>query len=141
MALDLTSLEKAVASLERALATAHSVEFISKLTAAQQELIRSGVIQTFEFTYELCWKFIQRWLRANTTPEDADHPRTRKELFRMAARCDLIKDPLSWFAYSDARNMISHTYDEETAEQVYETSARFVEDAKYMLDQLEQRND
>lgn len=43
--------------------------------------------------YEQCWKFIQRWNSENQSPEDADIPRTRKELFRVAARLELISDP------------------------------------------------
>lgn len=106
-----------------------------------QTAIRAGVIQHFEFTYELCWKFIQRWIRMNKTPEDADCARTRKELFRMAARYGLIADPTPWFAYGEARNITSHTYNEETAEAVYEAALQFVADAKYLLAQLEKFND
>lgn len=55
--------------------------------------LRAGVIQNFEVAYEQCWKFIERWIRENRAPENADHPRSRKELFRMAARHGLISDP------------------------------------------------
>ena len=40
------------------------------------ETVKAGVIQHFEVAYELCWKFIQRWIKENRTPEDASHPRT-----------------------------------------------------------------
>jgi len=69
------------------------------LDVDMRETVRAGVIQNFEVAYEQCWKMIQRWIKENKTSEEAEHPRTRKDLFRMAARCGLIDDPLPWFAY------------------------------------------
>ena len=89
MTLDLSSLKNAVSSLKQALNVAHDSVFMNGLNQAQQETIRAGVIQNFEFTYELCWKFIQRWIRANVSQEDAS-PVTRKDLFRIAAQRGLI---------------------------------------------------
>jgi len=42
-----------------------------------------------------------------------DLPRTRKELFRVAARDGLVRDPLIWFGFGDARNLTTHTYKEK----------------------------
>jgi nucleotidyltransferase substrate binding protein (TIGR01987 family) len=141
MALDLSSLRKSVTALERIAVRSQDEEFMNSLDELTQNAIRSGVIQHFEFTYELCWKMIQRWIRINKTPEDADHARTRKELIRLAARCGLIADPISWFAYGEARNITSLTYDEETAEAVFEAAGKIVYDATYLLAQLERLND
>jgi nucleotidyltransferase substrate binding protein (TIGR01987 family) len=132
MGLDLSSLGKAAASLERAIARS--------LDAPVDEELRDAVIQRFEYTFELSWKFIQRWIRRNASPEDAE-PRTRKDLFRTAARFELIDDPYPWFEYGDARNIVAHTYDEERAKEVYEVALRFSHDALYLLNQLENRND
>jgi len=140
MKLDLSSLQKAVSSLERAVRIAENR--ISNGTGPDEvEVLKAGVIQNFEFTFELCWKFIQRWIRENRTPEDADHPRTRKELFRLAAMHGLIADPLPWFDYSEKRNLTSHTYDEPTAQLVYETAGRFLPDAASLCRMLEEHND
>ena len=141
MKLELDSLRKAVESLERTLNVANDRNFITELNPDQIDAIKAGVIQNFEVTYELCWKYIQRWLRHNISAEDADYPRTRKEFFRMAARYGLIDDPLAWFTYGDARNISSHIYDEQKAESVYETALRFITDAKFLLERLEERND
>lgn len=141
MALDLTSLRKAILSLERAVQiTAEKVEK-GEAPADEIDLLKAGVIQNFEFTFELSWKFIQRWIRENRTPEDADHPRSRKELFRMAAQSGLIADPLPWFHYSEKRNLTLHTYDRRTAQAVYEAAVQFVGDAGYLLRKLEESND
>jgi nucleotidyltransferase substrate binding protein (TIGR01987 family) len=141
MKLDLSSLRKAIGSLEKTLKVAENKELAASLDDDAKDAIRAGVIQNFEFTYELCWKFMRRWLKENAAVEEAEYPRTRKELFRLAARFGLIKEPLSWFSYGDARNLASHTYDEDKAESVYETAVDFTEDAKYLLERLQERND
>ncbi|HOX39590.1 MAG TPA: nucleotidyltransferase substrate binding protein [Candidatus Brocadiia bacterium] len=140
MDLDLTSLQKAVKSLEDTVAVARDLEFMSELNEFQQNAVRAGVIQNFEFTFELCWKFMRRWVHLNTPLAEAD-PLTQKALFRAAAREGLIEDPVRWFAYSDARNATSHTYDGAVAREVFEMAAQFLGDAKRLLDQLERHND
>jgi nucleotidyltransferase substrate binding protein (TIGR01987 family) len=114
---------------------------MSHLDDVTQMAIKTGVIKNFEFTYELCWKFTRRWLRENALPEEADIPRTRKELFRTAARYRLIESPLSWFRYGDARNLTAHTYNEEVAFDIYATVSDFLKDAQKLLNNLEKRND
>ncbi|MBI4431821.1 MAG: nucleotidyltransferase substrate binding protein [Candidatus Omnitrophica bacterium] len=141
MTLDLSSLKEAVTSLEKTLRAACSSEKMAALDKDQREAIKAGVIKNFEFTYEACWKFIQRWLRENRSGTEAADPRTRKDLFRAAARDGLIRDPLVWFEYGDARNLTSHAYDRAKAEIVFQAAVGFLPDAKYLLQQLQNRND
>lgn len=132
MSLDLTPLQKATASLERAVKR-------SKKKPDDDE-VRDAVIQRFEYTYELSWKFMRRWIKLNRAPADAE-PKTMKDLFREVARVGLIEDPEPWFEYAYARNLSSHTYDEEKAGEVYESALDFVKDAKKLLKNLKQAND
>lgn len=138
MTLELNSLRMAIDALKRSLNAVHSNREV--LSVDLRETVRAGVIQHFEVAYEQCWKFIQRWIRENRSPEDAD-PRTRKELFRLAARYGLVSDPLPWFEYGDARNLSSHTYDAKQAAAVFAVAERFNIDAQDLLKQLEARND
>ena len=140
MPLDLSSLKKAVYSLERTVRVACSDTKMKSLDQDQQYAIRAGVIQNFEFTYELCWKFIQRWLKENLPQDSSDLPRTRKDFFRVAAQRKLIGDPLPWFEYGDARNLTSHTYSEDKAEIVFQAAVHFVPEAKSLLRELERNN-
>lgn len=140
MPLDLSSLKQALTSLETALSVVDSAQDNDIFNTDMVETMKAGVIQNFEFTYELCWKFMQRWIRINKTPEEAD-PRTRKDLFRLAARYGLIADPLKWFDYGEARNITAHTYDRAKADVVYEAALSFLDDARYLLAQLEEYND
>jgi hypothetical protein len=66
---DLSQLEKAIASLEQL----HTRVSDEMFMATQDKVIRlglqAGLIQNLEFTYELCWKAIKRWLENNVNPE------------------------------------------------------------------------
>lgn len=141
MTLDLTSLRKSVDALRRSLDVSGRVMSPSDCGEDLAETVRAGVIQHFEMAYEQCWKFIQRWIRENVSPEDAEFPRTRKELFRIAARQGLISDPLPWFSFGDARNMTSHAYDESQADEVYAIARDFLPHALDLFRRLEERND
>jgi nucleotidyltransferase substrate binding protein (TIGR01987 family) len=141
MPLDLTSLEKAVTALGAVIIRAEDASLMSRLDETTRQAVRSGVIQHFEFTFELCWKFMQRWLRENSAPEDADLPRTRKDLFRLAAHHGLITDPVPWFGYAEARNLTSHTYDLDRAAVVYTAALDFAPAAAAFSRRLAERND
>lgn len=110
------------------------------MSSDQQEVIKAGVIQNFEFTYELCWKFMKRWLETNLSPMIADGV-TRRELFRLAAESRLIEDVQQWMRYHDARNQTAHIYDPQIAQDVYGTARGFAKDARKLLQALEARND
>ena len=103
--------------------------------------VRAGVIQNFEVAYESSWKFIQRWLRENSSPTDADSPRTLKDLFRLAARTELLADPIPWFGFGEARNLTSHTYNESHAQGSLNAARQFLPYAQDLLRRLEERND
>jgi uncharacterized protein with HEPN domain len=66
---------------------------------------------------------------------------SRRQLFRLSAEHRLIGDVDRWMEYHDARNETAHTYNENTAEDVFETAHRFLADAQGLLEALEARND
>jgi len=140
MTLDLTSMEKAVASLGNGVAVVQDEASSGRFDDRVVETLKAGVIQNFEFTYEISWKMIQRWIRHNVSPDDAE-PRTKKDLFRLAANRGLIPDPQPWFEYIEARNLTTHTYDRAKAEKVVEAAIRFLDDAAALLAELKRHND
>ena len=140
MSLSLVSLTKATDALAR------SINVLSRADVAQfdvelMETIEAGVIQHFEVAYELSWKMIQRWVKDNVAGDEFSMPRTRKDLFRVAARYGLVDDPLPWFGYGESRNKTAHTYDQDKASEVLAVAKRFLPDALFLLGQLEQLND
>jgi nucleotidyltransferase substrate binding protein (TIGR01987 family) len=101
MKLDLSSLHKAVELLEKALQVADDGIFMSRLNNEQKQTVRAGVIQNFEFTYELCWKFMQRWLQVNLGSAYVAGV-SRRQLFRLSAEHRLLSDVNRWMEYHDA---------------------------------------
>ena len=140
MQLDLSSLRKAVESLERALRVTDDEAFMSGLNEEQRDTVRAGVIQSFEFTYELCWKFMKRWLEVNLGTVYVAGV-NRRQLFRLSAEHRLLDDVDRWMEYHDARSETAHTYDESTAADVFETAHHFLTDARGLLRALEAHND
>jgi nucleotidyltransferase substrate binding protein (TIGR01987 family) len=139
MALDLSSLQKAVGSLERAMRVADKL-IEGKVDNDQEEVIRAGVIQNFEFTYDQSVKFIARWLEANVAGSDPDH-KTFKDVLRMGVESQLIDNIDDWVEYRDARNDTSHAYDNDKAEDVFNVAKTFLKDARQLLKTLEMKND
>ncbi len=139
MELDLSSFRKAIGSLQRTLQVADDEGFMSGLSDDQKDAIRAGVIQNFEFTYELCWKFMRRWLDGNLGSTYIEGV-SRRQLFRLSAEHKLIDDIDKWMEYHETRNETSHTYDEDIAEDVFETAREFISDAETLLKALEDRN-
>ena len=134
--MDFTKLHRAIEALETALRCSQ----MPNLTAVDKELpkvVRAAVIQHFEFTFELSWKMLERLLGEKLGSSTVKHM-SHKTLFRVAAERLLLDDPQRWFAYLDARNKTSHTYNEPVAEDVYEKASAFLGDAKKLLATLEQ---
>lgn len=133
--LELTSLRKAIDSLSESQKWHHK-----GAGDVPADILRDSVIQRFEYTYELSWKMIKRWLEINLGSTYVDGI-SRKELFRYAAEHHLIKDPLKWFSYHEARNQTSHVYDEIVAEDVFGVIDDFVKDVEYLYQEIEKQND
>jgi len=139
MALDLSSLKKAVVSLDKALKVA-APDRLNNMPVDLQEVIKAGVIQNFEFTYELCWKFMKRWLAENMGAAYVDGV-TRRELFRLSAESALILDVDQWMEYHDARNETAHTYDQDAADEIFQVAHTFFPDSEKFLKAIENKND
>lgn len=140
MALDLSSLRKAVDSLEGSINSCVSNQKNKSLSEKDKETLRSGVIQNFEVAYELCWKFMKRWLEEQVSPYIADGV-VRRELYRISAEHRLIADVECWMNYHEVRNLTSHTYDAGNAEKAFKAALEFIHDAKDFLKTLEGKND
>lgn len=77
---------------------------IDDLSNLEQE----GVIQRFEYTYELAWKTLKDYLEyngANITEI------TARNVFKEAYSSEIIKDSEIFIDMMLSRNLLSHTYD------------------------------
>ena len=118
MHLILDSFRNAIAALRAVQSKSEDAGLMATLDEVTRDAIRSGVIQHFEFTYELAWKFIKRRLEADIGRTTVDGI-SRRDLFRIAAENGLIDDVGTWFQYHIVRNETSHTYDPNVAARVY----------------------
>ncbi len=140
MSLILDSLQKSITALKAVLQKADDDSFMKTIDDVAQNAIKAGAIQHFEFTYELCWKTMKRWIEMNVSIVEVDGV-TRRELFRQAAENRLIEDVEQWMRYHTARNITSHTYEPSVAESVYQITHSFLKDAELLLNALAARND
>ena len=137
MALELDSLKKAIGALER------SLRVSDEQSAGSEDLVetlRAGVVQNFEVAYEQTWKMMKRWLEMNTSPVDVDGV-TRRQLFRLCHENRLIDDVDVWMAFHKSRNETSHTYNSETANDVFFVAGDFLPAAMSVFTRISERND
>lgn len=87
----------------------------------KNDLDRDGVIQRFEYTFELAWKVIQQYAM-----EEGLEVASPREAFRTAADLGLIKEPAPWFEFLKDRNRTTHLYDEKEAKDVISHLPSFI---------------
>ncbi|RHJ77011.1 nucleotidyltransferase substrate binding protein [Parabacteroides sp. AM08-6] len=76
-------------------------------------LLQAGLIQTYEFTFELGWKTLKDFLEA----EGFIVP-SPKATLRQAYQSGYIKNGDRWLKALNDRNLTAHTYDDEIATEV-----------------------
>ncbi|MCF6346095.1 MAG: nucleotidyltransferase substrate binding protein [Thiomicrorhabdus sp.] len=135
--LDLSSLQKAIQSLKEALLV-HQ-QYATGEDGALGRTLQSGVIQNFEFTYEICWKFLKRWLAENLGKSSVEGL-SRRELFRLSVEYRLMDSVETWMIYHRARNETSHTYDQKIAAEVFEVAKGFLSDAECLFSTLQKKS-
>ncbi|MCC4602422.1 nucleotidyltransferase substrate binding protein [Xanthomonas campestris] len=138
--LDFTALRNAVSSLEDSLGVVSDSTWFDQQSKQVKNTLMAGVIQNFEFVYEIGIKMLKRQIEAESaSPEEVDETNFR-EVLRVAAEKGLIADVEAWFKYRQMRNITAHTYDHEKAKKVYQGTLDFIVDARDLLQQLEARN-
>jgi len=138
--LKLDALRKALSSLEDSLTVVSDSQWFEQQSAKVQNTLLAGVIQNFEFVYEISVKMIKRQIEAETLiPDPVDHQSFR-DVLRIAAETGLIADVQAWFDYREMRNNTAHTYDQQKAKAVYAATHDFIIDARALLRTLEARN-
>ncbi|GAA5819440.1 MAG: nucleotidyltransferase substrate binding protein [Methanobrevibacter sp. CfCl-M3] len=120
---DISSLIRAYDSFSNALQFAKEIEtkYSDEIFYAK-EGARASVIQHFEYTYELSWKMMKRFLEIDIG--DQADALSRKGLFRMIGEKQLISEFEPWNEFNNARNKTSHTYNEDVAKEVYITAKK-----------------
>jgi nucleotidyltransferase substrate binding protein (TIGR01987 family) len=129
MAIDFTPLVNAVARLDEGLTRYE--------TDRRDAQIRDGMIQRFEFTYDLAHKMLRRALEAaSANPEEIDRM-SFPTLIRTASEQGLVASGWEgWRTFREMRNITSHTYDEAKALQVAAALPTFLAEAHELVARL-----
>ena len=78
------------------------------------DLERQGVIQAFEFTHELAWNVVKDFYENQGTTG----LQGSRDAVRLAFQRGLIRSGDVWMDMIESRNKTSHTYDENTAQDI-----------------------
>ena len=127
--LDLTPLDNAIARLDEG------------WTRYQRDVsdiqIRDGLIQRFEFTYEISHKMLRRFLElTSANPAEFDGMAFQDMIRTGNERGLLLGDWPAWRKYREMRSRTSHTYDEEVAIEVVKGIPAFQREAAHLLERL-----
>jgi nucleotidyltransferase substrate binding protein (TIGR01987 family) len=87
-------------------------KFIDK--AELSELEEQGLIKAFEYTFELAWTTLKDFLEYRGQSDIYGS----RDAIRKAFQLNLIDDGENWMDMLISRNLTSHTYNKETADEI-----------------------
>ena len=91
-------------------AVSQLTEFIEKDELNKFEV--QGLIQCFEYTFELAWKTMKDYLE-----QEGFEVKSPRGTIQTAFQIQLITDGHVWIDALEKRNLMAHTYDEEVAKE------------------------
>lgn len=101
------------------------------------ELERAGLVQTFEFSFELCWKTLKDLLFY-----EGVEARSPRDVLRRAFEAGFLSeaDTETGLDALNKRNLLSHTYDEKTAAEALELITKaYAPMLRRVADRLDER--
>lgn len=128
--IDLSPLESSLARLREGWARYH--------TDLSDQQIRDGLIQRFEFTYELSHRVLKRHLQLSSPDPELFDRISFQDLIRLGnERGLLIGDWPVWRRYREMRSRSSLSYEERVALQVVECIPDFIAEVAELLERLQ----
>ena len=102
------------------------------LAEVDTPIVRDATIQRFIFSYELCWKTLKGFL------EDIHGVRAVSPLqvFKESFALDLIGDEELFLEVIESRNILSHTYNEEQAREIYLKCSKYLNALKIVINRI-----
>jgi nucleotidyltransferase substrate binding protein (TIGR01987 family) len=132
IALDLRPLVNAIERLDEGL-----IRYRKDISDTQ---IRDGLIQRFEFTYELSHKMLKRYLEMASASAAQFDAMPFSDLIRTGnEQALLLSDWPRWRLFREMRGKTSHTDDEAVALVVVAEIPAFLEEARHLCTQLQAR--
>jgi nucleotidyltransferase substrate binding protein (TIGR01987 family) len=101
---------------------------------------RDGLIQRFEFTYEISQRMLKRYLDLVSTSPGAYDAMPFADIIRSGNEQSLLLgDWTRWKQYREMRGKTSHAYNESIALEVVAGIPAFLDEADYLLARLRER--
>ncbi|MGH1468879.1 MAG: HI0074 family nucleotidyltransferase substrate-binding subunit [Bdellovibrionales bacterium] len=98
---------------------------------------RAGIIQTFEFTYEMSWRLLRELL----AQQGFEAPSSPRSVFKDAYSAKLINNEEAWLSMILQRNLTTHTYDQNTADEVIKLiSSSYLPNLKSLYETAQQHS-
>ncbi len=85
------------------------------------DLEKDGVIQRFEFTFELAWKTLKDYLESQGFSGIASPKKALQKSFSM----DLASDGNVWINMLEDRNRMSHPYSRAASEKIFQNIKKY----------------
>lgn len=76
------------------------------------DLETSGLIQTFEYTFELAWKTLKDYLES-----EGINTSTPRQVIQESFKANIITNGHSWIDALEKRNLMAHTYNKNLSDQ------------------------
>ena len=119
---------------------AKALERFSNVVTRKEEFYKEGygdiyldlVVKRFEFTYEMSWKTIKRYL--DFIGIDCPNPRS---CFKEALIQGLITDEAVWLDMIERRNLSSHIYDQDEIKEILQRLNDYVKAFEELKERIE----
>jgi nucleotidyltransferase substrate binding protein (TIGR01987 family) len=108
------------------------LEKFMKNDKTEQE--QAGIIQSFEYCYELSWKIMKKVLNSEGLEVS-----TPKQVIREAGNAKIIDDVKLWIEFVNKRNLTVHTYNELVLKEIMEIMPKFKDELSKLIKELENR--
>ena len=86
-------------------------------------LEKEGLIQRFEYTFELTWKTLKDYLESQ-----GEIVKSPREVIKTAFKYEIIDDGDIWMDILEKRNLFAHTYDES----LFNQSLSYIVDSYFL---------
>ncbi len=96
-------------------ALAHLTDAIETYRDTENDLIKEGIIQRFEFTHELAWKVMKDFLEYEGYVNITGSRTATREMYNK----DLLENGQEWMNMIESRNETVHTYQEKILNEEY----------------------
>jgi len=96
-------------------ASLRNLETVQGQEPPYSPIVKAGIINLFEITFELSWKTIKDILEDNGYLHESSG--SARTILRAAYAAKMIENEDAWIELLDLRNLLSHTYDDKKSEE------------------------